>query len=51
MKPNPVLVLGPDTVQVLLIPNRAGTLDRLMDRLPEWIDRVRESCGKKEGAC
>lgn len=48
VRPVAVLVLGPDGVQVLSIPNKAGQLDRLMDKLPEWIDRMRECCGNKE---
>ena len=48
VRPVAVLVLGPDTVQVLPIPNKAGKLDHLMDKLPEWIDRMRERWGRKE---
>jgi uncharacterized spore protein YtfJ len=49
VRPVAVLVLGRDTVQVLPIPNKAGKLDHLMDKLPEWVDRMRECCGHKEG--
>jgi uncharacterized spore protein YtfJ len=51
VRPVAVLVLGPDGVEVLPIPNKTGKLDRLMDKLPEWIDRMRESCSKDGGCC
>jgi uncharacterized spore protein YtfJ len=51
VRPVAVLVLGPDGVQVLPIPSKAGKLDHLMDKLPEWIDRIHECCGHKGGGC
>jgi uncharacterized spore protein YtfJ len=48
VRPVAVLVLSPDSVQVLPIPNKAGKLDHLMEKLPEWIDHLREALPCKE---
>jgi uncharacterized spore protein YtfJ len=42
--PVAVLVVGADGVKVLPLPQRRGPVERLMDKLPDLVNRVKGAC-------
>lgn len=46
-RPVAVLVFQGEQVSVLTIPRKAGPVERLLERLPELIERVKEKGGGK----
>jgi len=42
VRPVGVVVLGPDGVQVLPVPDKQGVIDKLFDKVPELVDKVKD---------
>ncbi len=49
VRPVGVIVFGPDGVEVKPIPDKKGLLDKLFDKVPEFIERVQEMMPDKDG--
>jgi uncharacterized spore protein YtfJ len=43
VRPVAVIVFGEDGVQILPIPNKRGKLHRLLDKIPDLVERVKEA--------
>lgn len=49
VRPVAVLVFGPTGLQVLPIANRPGRLDRVIEKLPDWIEHLKGSLSGNGG--
>ncbi len=39
VRPVAVVVFGPDGVEILPVADKRGKLDRLIEKIPEWVER------------
>ena len=49
VRPVAAVVFGPAGLQVFPIPDRPGKLDRVIEKLPDWIEHVKGSFSRKDG--
>ena len=48
VRPVAVAVFGPGEVRILSIPEEKGALEKLLDKVPDLIEQVKDIVGKKE---